>query len=208
MRGREPTWADIARAAHANFRLVSDEQLKAGCGCQRSSAKQRLQRALAKAEQGKRPTHKEVQTLEYLGNWFIWKPAFTSAQLAAEFTEVLVRTGIIKPGDGDFSEEARTFLAPYALSLMHGSAIILEDGHRGRLFAGSANQQRHLEVKVEIVFSELSKPLMAPICLFLTDLSPEETCTPALLESSGPVLPSHWNFPLDLGPDGKLDRVG
>ncbi|PSM17365.1 hypothetical protein [Nitratireductor sp. StC3] len=208
MRGREPTWADIARAAHANFRLASDEQLKAGCGCKRSSAKQRLQRALVKVEQGKRPTDKEVQTLDYLGNRFIWKPAFTAAQLAAEFIEVLLRTGITKPGDGGFSEETRTFLALYAIALMHGSAIILADGRRGRLFAGFANRQRHLEVKVEIIFNELSKPLMAPICLFLTDLSPEENCSPTLLQSSDPVLPSHWNFPLDLGPDGKLDRVG
>lgn len=208
MRGREPTWDDISRAAHANLRLASDKQLRAGCGCQRRSAKQRLQRALAKIEQGKRPTDKEIQTLDYLGNRFIWKPAFTAAQLAAEFMQVLLRHGIIQPAEADCSEEIHNFLALYALALMHGSAILLENGHWGRLYAGCANRQRHLEVKVEIVFKELSKPLMAPICLFLTELSPEENCTPTLIESSDSVLCSHWDFPLDLGLDGKLDRVG
>ncbi len=207
MRGRDPTWVDISRAAHANLRLASDKQLQAGCGCQRSAAKQRLKRALAKIEHRKRLTDKEFQTLNYLGNQFIWKPAFTADQLVAEFMEVLIQNGIMPPGEAIFYEETRSFLALYALALMHGSSIILDNGQRGRLFAGFANRQRHLEVKLEVVFRELSKPLMAPICLFLTDLSPEENCAPTLLEASGPVLPSHWNFPLDLGPDGKLDRV-
>ena len=208
MRGRDRTWADIARAAHANLRLASDEQLWNGCGWQRSSAKQRLQRALAKVRQGDEPTDKEIRALDYLGNRLIWKPAFTAAELAADFEEVLLRTGITLPRDAGFTGETRTFLTLYALALMHGSAIVLENGHRARLFAGFANRQRHLEVKVEIVFNELSKPVMAPICLFLTDLSPELHCAPALLNSSNSPSFSSWDFPIDLGPDNKLDRVG
>jgi hypothetical protein len=206
MRGRDPSWADIGRAAHANLRLASDEQLRNGCGCQRPSAKQRLQRAMAKVRQGERPTDKEIRVLDYLGNRFIWKPAFTATQLVTEFKEVLLRTSIMQPSDTDLPAEACAFLSLYALALMHGSAIVLENDHRARLFAGFANRHRLLEVKVEIVFNELSKPLMAPICLFLTDLPPESHCTPALLAPSDPVLPTHWNFPIDLGSDGKLDR--
>jgi hypothetical protein len=208
MRGRDPSWADMDRAAYANLRLASDEQLRDGCGCQRSSAKQRLQRALAKVRQGERPTDKEIRALDYLGNRFIWKPAFTAAQLVTEFKEVLRRTGIIQTSDADLSEETRSFLSLHALALMHGSAIVLENDHRARLFAGFANRHRRLEVKVEIVFNESAKPLIAPICIFLTDLSPELHCAPALLDPSDPTLPTHWNFPIDLGPDGKLDRVG
>jgi hypothetical protein len=208
MRGRDPSWADIARAAHANLRLASDEQLRDGCGCERPSAKQRLQRALAKIGRGETPTDKQLRTLDYLGNRFIWKPAFTAAQLAAEFKEVLLRTGITQLSDADLSEETRTFLALYALALMHGSSILLENGHRARLFAGFANRQRRLEVKVEIVFDELSKPLMALVCLFLTDLRPDAHCAPALLMPSDPTLPTHWDFPIDLGRDAKLDQAG
>jgi hypothetical protein len=208
LRGRQATWADITRAAHANLRLASDEQLRSGCGCSRPSAKQRLERALAKVERGDRPTKNELQTLDYLGNRFIWRPAFTSGQLAAEFHEVLLRTGIVPPSDPDLVQEAQAYLALYALSLMHGCAIVLENGQRARLFAGFANRQRRLEVKVEIVFTELSKPLMAPIALFLTDLAPEEHCAPALLEPLDPALPTHWSFPIELSQDGKLVRVG
>lgn len=153
LRGREPSWADIARAAYANLRLASDEQLQVGCGCRRPSAKQRLQRALTKVARQERPTDKEVRALEYLGNRFIWKPAFTASQLGAEFQEVLLRTGIIRPIDIALSDETRTFLALYALALMHGSTIALENGHRASLFAGYSNRHRHLEVKVEIIFN-------------------------------------------------------
>gem|GEM_PF-1377651 len=201
MRGLDLSWAEIARAAYANLRLASDEQLRNGCGCQRPAAKQRLQSALAKVERHERPTEKEIRTLDYLGNRFIWKPAFTAAQLATEFNQVLIRTGIIDPSEAVLSEETCAFLALYVLALMHGSAIILDNGERARLFAGFANRQRCLEVKVEIIFNELSKPLMAPICLFLTDLAPETHCEPALLQPADPILFTLWNFPIDLGSD-------
>jgi hypothetical protein len=90
-------------------------------------------------------------------------------------------------------EDTRILLALYALTLMHGSGILLENSGRARLFAGFASRQRRLEVKVEIAFHELSKPLMAPICLFLTDLAPEAHCAPELLEPSEPSLPTHWD---------------
>jgi len=207
LRGRDASWADISRAAHANLRLASDEQLRDGCGCQRSTAKQRLERALAKVERQERPTDKELQTLEYLGNRFIWRPAFTAAQFAAEFIALLARTGIIDSSDAVLSKQTSTFLTLYALALMHGSAIILDTGQRGRLLAGFANRERRVEVKIEIVFHELSKPLMAPICLFLTDLTPDAHCGPEL-RALEPPLPTDWDFPIELGPEGMLVRVG
>jgi hypothetical protein len=39
MRGRDSPWADISRAANANLRLASDEQLKAGCAAQNGAHK-------------------------------------------------------------------------------------------------------------------------------------------------------------------------
>src|SRR5882672_12565751 len=43
MRGRDPSWSDISRAAYANLRLASDDQLKAGCGCPRNTARKKLE---------------------------------------------------------------------------------------------------------------------------------------------------------------------
>jgi len=204
MRRRAASWADITRAAHANLRLATDQQLKEGCGCSRSTASQRLQKAISKLGAGKSLTDSEIRALEFLGNRFIWRPAFTSDQLLLEFKEVLVKTGIVKRGEVQALDESKRHLSLYALALMHGTAVLLEGGHVAKLFAGFANRHRILEVKVEITFNDLGKPLMAPICIFLTDLSPEPNCSPDLLQEENPVLFNHWNFLIDVGADGQL----
>lgn len=207
MRGREPSWTDIARAAEADLRLASDEQIRSGCGCQRGAAKKRIQSALTKIDRQETPTEPEIRALEYLGNRFIWKPAFTSNQLFTEFRDVLILNGIIGKADAPALENAKAFISLHALAVMHGSAIVLDGGGKARLLAGFANRGRLLEVKVEIVFNELGKPLMAPVCLFLTDLSPEEHCEPELTTMADPVLLNHWDFPIDVGAANRLVRL-
>lgn len=208
MRGLEISRNDIARTARANLRLATDEQLKDGCGCRRETAQKRLERALEKYPRGQELTDTEYQTLDYLATKFIWRPAFKSSQLFAEFKHVLVRNGIVEKMDSNALDNAKTFLTLYALALMHGSSIVLEHDQKAKLFAGFANQNRLLEVKVEIVFRELRKPLMAPICLFLTDLHPEEHCEPNLMMQSEPVLVDHWQWPIEVGAAGRLTRIG
>jgi hypothetical protein len=207
MRGRDASWTDISRAAYANLRLASDEQLKAGCGCQRSTARKRLERALDKIDRSEQLTDSEFGVLQYLGNRFIWKPAFTSDQLFSEFKEVLIRNGIVERGEAEALTNAKAFLTLYALAVMHGSSIVLEGGQRARLFAGYANRGRHLEIKIEIVFNELGKPVMMPICLFLTDLRPEDHCDPSLLTHDDPILVDHWQVPIEVGPNGRLTQI-
>jgi hypothetical protein len=207
LRDRDPSRADISRAAHANLCLASDEQLESGCGCRRVIARKRLESALGKVDRNERPTDLEFRVLEYLGFHFIWRPAFTSDQLFAEFKEVLTLNGIIRKADGSALNDAKTFLSLYALALMHGSSIVLDDGQRARLFSGFANRERRLEVKVKIVFNELAKPVMTPVCLFLTDLRPEEHCDPDLLTPSNPVLMDHWAAPIEIGASGRLTQI-
>jgi hypothetical protein len=141
-------------------------------------ARKRLESALGKIDRKEGLTEFEFKVLEFLGNHFIWRPAFTSNQLFTEFKCVLTLERIIGKADGKTLNHAKTFLTLYALALMHGSAIVLDDGQRARLLGGFANRERRLEVKVEIVFNELAKPIMTPVCLFLTDLQPEEHCDP------------------------------
>lgn len=207
MRGREPSWADIARAAEANLRLASDEQIRSGCGCQRGAAKKRMRSALEKIDRQEAPTGPEIKALDYLGNRFIWKPAFTSRQLFGEFKEVLTRNNIVTKADIATLNEAEAFVTLYALSVMHGSTIALDDTNKARLYAGFANRDGILETKVEILFSELSKPLMAPVCLFLTDLRAEGYCDPDLVASADTVLFNSWNFPIDIDRDNRLYRI-
>ena len=71
---------------------------------------------------------------------------------------------------------------------MHGSAIVLDRGGRARLFAGYANKDRWLEVKVELTMPGFDKPVWAPIAMFYTDLQPEGHCHPDLVLGEDPIM--------------------
>ncbi|HXO71352.1 MAG TPA: hypothetical protein VN838_20505, partial [Bradyrhizobium sp.] len=121
--------------------------------------------------------------------------------------EILVGNRIVEKADAKALDNAKAFLTLYTLAVMHGSSILLDGGQKARLFAGYANRGRYLEVKIEIVFNELGKPLMAPICLYLTDLRPEDHCDPNLLMPDDPILLDHWRMPIEVGPSGRLTRI-
>ena len=166
-----------------------------------------MRSALEKINRQEAPTATEIKVLNYLGNRFIWKPAFTSEQLFGDFKEVLTRNNIVAKTDIAILNEAEAFVSLYALSVMHGSTIVLDDTNKARLYAGFANRDGFLEIKVEILFSELSKPLMAPVCLFLTDLRAEGHCDPDLGASADTALFNSWNFPIDIDRDNRLCRI-
>jgi hypothetical protein len=208
LRGRKPSPQDIVRAAWANFRLASDSQLKVGCGLQRGTVKGRLKSGLSKLEHGEVLAGQEIKVIDYLGNRFIWKPAFTDKQLFNEFRDVLLLNSIIVKADIPALEGIKTFLTLYAISCMHGSAVVLENGTRAELLAGFFNQKRCLEVKMQIGFDDAPKPISAPICLFLTSLQPENHCEAKLLELEGNGQPLFaWSEPVEVGPDGRLALV-
>lgn len=208
LRGRKASLEDIVRAAWANFRLASDSQLKAGCGLQRGTVKGRLKSGLSKLERGEVLAQQEIKVINYLGNRFIWKPAFTDEQLFNEFRDVLLLNSIIVKADIQALDGIKTFLTLYAVSCMHGSAVVLENGTRAELLAGFFNRERCLEVKMQIGFDDAPKPIMAPICLFLTSLQPENHCEEKLLElGSKGQLPFAWSEPVEVGSDGRLALV-
>lgn len=206
LRGVPVSREDVVRAAQANLRLASDDQLKLGCGATRAQAITHLSKAIAKI--GKKPLKdREYRTFAYLGTAFIWKPAFTAEQLHREFVEAVSRADLLDAAAGTRLESLRTFVALHALSVMHGSTLRLREGLKGRLWAGYANEGRLLEVKVEIAFDDAHKPIMAPICLFYTDLQPEGHCAEALIQNDDPTYPWHWLDPIEVGRDGLLHVV-
>ncbi len=162
-----------------------------------------MEAALEQIKRGDRVGEPEARALDYLGNRFIWRPAFSAGQLIYEFGELLIRAGLIASAERASVGPTQNFLALHALTVMHGSSIALGSGQKARLFAGFSNQDRWLEVKVDIVFSELDKPMMTPICLFLTDLLAEDHCAPALVTSKS-VLPDFWQHPIEIAADGRL----
>jgi hypothetical protein len=207
-RNKKAENSDIVRAARANFRLASDQQLKDGCGLRRHVVKRRLDSGLAKFERGETVTDEELNVLLYLGNRFIWKPAFSDDQLFAEFCDVLRKNLIIYAQDIGALENARAFIALYAITCMHGSVIQFDGDMRAELLAGFANRDRLLEVKVQIRFDDMPKPILAPICMFLTSLQPDAYCEPALLSFQGEWLLDVWSKPIEINAYGKLDFIG
>lgn len=207
-RDQKPSRADIVRAAWANFRLASDLQLKQGCGLRRPLAKSRLESGLAKFERGDTITDEELKVILYLGNRFIWKPAFTDDQLFDEFSDVLRKNAIIAQADMAALLDAKPFITLYAIACMHGSTIQLDDPLNGQLLAGYANRQRNLEVKVQIRFDDAPKPIFSPVCMFLTALKPEDHCEAALLALRTDWHPHVWSDPLEINADGRLAPIG
>jgi hypothetical protein len=122
LRGLKPSSADIARAADANLRLATDAQIMSGCGCARSRARKRVESALQRIERGDRISMPEARALDYLGNRFIWKPAFSADQLVDEFGAVLIRAGLIGAAERAQLGQARSFLALHALAVRRRTA--------------------------------------------------------------------------------------
>lgn len=207
IRGIAATLHDLRRAADANLRLANDAQIADGCGCRKDTAKQRLMRGFDKLEENRKPTDKELRVLEYLANRFIWCPAFTADQLFDEFGQLLVKYGMMDQTEINLLENCKVPLTLYALTVMHGSAIILANGERSNLYAGYANREGKLEVKMEIIFKEQTKPILAPICLFLTDLLPEGHCEVEMLDKEVAIHANQWNRPIELNTANKLAYV-
>lgn len=198
---------DVVRAAKANLRLATDDQIRQGLGMSRQMAAGRLKRALSKSAEGQGLSSSERDVLMYFGNRFIWRPAFTADQLIGELSTLLPRLDLIDKTDLDGVAAAGTFIALHAVTAMHGSAITLDDGSSARLFAGFAIRDHWLEVKVDIAFHELGKPLLAPICLFLTELPARAFCDPSLLSNRSPIFVDHWATPLEINDEGLLTAL-
>ena len=186
----------------------AERQLQDGCGTDRTRTKRLLQTGLRKLDAGEALNESELKVVLYLGNRFIWKPAFTDEQLFEEFRAAALENHLLSPDEARTLDRAKTFIALYAIALMHGSSVAMEDGRSGQLVAGFSNKDRHFEVKVQITFEDGPKPILAPICMFLTALQPEGVCDPDLLQPSGGPLPHVWRRPLEIDAAGWLGFVG
>lgn len=197
---RQPfTLDDVRKVAEANLRNATEEQLHARLGLKRAVAKSVLRQALNKVAKGSEPTARERRTVDYLGGAFIWNPAFTDGEVVEDLLQVLGEGGLVRKADQAAFRALSDFIALYVVTLMHGSAVLLDNGDRAELVAGFANDQGRLEIKAVLTMNDMRKPVFAPACLFWTTLLASEHCVPALLDE--PIL---WQLPLEVGSEGKL----
>jgi hypothetical protein len=207
MRGEKHSLADIREAGQANLRLMTDEQLLAGCGMRRQTAQTKFRKGVANLEAGSPVSTSESRAVQYLGNRFVWRPAFNAGDLLNDFLHVLHRNGLMVDPPLISSERLKVILALYAISRMH-ETMISDRGVQAQLFAGASNSYGILEVKLNMNALDWKKPVVAPVCVFMTSLQATEYC-----DSSLPISPSaenwdSWAYPVELGREGKLCRLG
>ena len=199
---------DIVRASRANLLLATDKQIKDNLGCSRKVAGQRLDRAIAVFEAGKKiEDDQDFKALYEFGSKFFWRPAFTGDTLFDDLKLVIAKNKLLGPDEIRSFEAARSFVAVHAVSVMHGTTITLDSGSTVRLFAGCANNERCLEVKIDLAFQELGKPLMVPICVYYTRLAAEDTCAATLECDEAALNFKRWSMPLEIDPQGRLQPI-
>jgi hypothetical protein len=197
--GQLPTIPELRKVAAANLRIATDTQLQTRVALRRQTASSVLEQGIRKLEKGIYPTPRERRVIDYLGSAFIWNQAFTAAEAGAELIQVLRQHRLLRAeGAADF-EAAFPFLALYVVTLMHGSTVLMENEARAELFASRDNRQGFLEVKARLVVQGLSKPVIAPACIFWTELEAKRFCQPTLLADQGA-----WDHPLEIDPQGLL----
>jgi hypothetical protein len=199
MFGYRPSLEEVRRIAAANLRTATNEQLAARLGMSRTAAKSSLKRALNKMERGDLADDRDRLVIDYLGGAFIWNPAFTDRQVANDLAHVLKKSGLVSSKDSSSFNALVPFMSLYVLALMHGSTIVSEAGGHANLLAGFDNEEKRLEVKATLIFHDLGKPVIAPVCMFWTELLGPEHCAAPLLNGA-----QHWSGPLEIDQDGRL----
>ncbi|MBY3144089.1 hypothetical protein HFO63_00505 [Rhizobium laguerreae] len=168
------TAEDIIRAANANLRIATADQLRSRLDLRPEVVKSVLTQAVRKLERGKKLTTREERVFNYLGGAFIWNPAFTDHSIFDDLGEVLRQNGYLEEADEASFETIRHFLSLYVLTIMHGSALLMENGDLAHLQAGFRNKEAKLEVKAHLVSQDFSKPVIVPLCLYWTSLEAQQ----------------------------------
>jgi hypothetical protein len=198
--GDVPSSEEARAAGHANLRLVTDRAIAQDCAMSRKAAEAAIDRAAAMLDCGLLPSDRDKFVFNRYANRVKWHPAFYDHELLDEFVAVLLANKLLLPGEERVLRGLGERLTLYILSLLHGSEIALSTNERVVLQAGFFNEDRWLEVKAYLTFSDLGKPIYMPLCVFLTGLRPEGRCDAELLASEA----HGWDMPITVDDAGML----
>ena len=205
-RGLKPTLEDFIASTWANSRLLSDRQLRIGLGLTRGRVTKTLTAGLRKLESHEPLTKTEEQVILFIGQKFVWRPVFNDSELIKEFGDVLIRNGFLAKGQKAELTKIGHLLTLHCIASMHGTPVRISDDVTATLHAGVSISLGTLEVKLRISFLEGKKPILVPICLFLTSLNADEYCGSRLrnLPESNEI--GGWGKPIEMK-DGKLELL-
>jgi hypothetical protein len=195
--GVTPTFGDIRAAGTANLAIAPPERIREGLRITPQAAKMLFRKAVDKMESGRPLNLKEREAVKVLGFSMMWQFAFDERTLVADLCDLLIGEGSLELDRRGDLERHTTFVALYALALMHGARLKLPDGSLAPLRLAAREETGTLRIKAEIPVPSMGKPVTSSVPMFETALMATEHCDPGLLEKS------EINTPLEV--DG--DRV-
>jgi hypothetical protein len=213
--GHKPfTFAEFQSSALAALELLPPGEVKSGLGIGKDAARKALKGALsciadfngASIAWRKPPTPLEQRVLKYFGGRLVIKPAFTSQDLVSEFVRCLIKNRLIGRAPQELPKSFGAFVALYAVERMHLARILLRDGKVATLEAHISLNRRDGVHPIDVM-ADVPLPdggWLFPI--YGTNLDGREWCEPELWPISHNAALG-WNFPLEIGPSGKLRKL-
>jgi hypothetical protein len=149
-------------------------------------------------------TDEEIALFNKLLHVLVIAPVFTGEQLCQDIKGALKINALLRKGEMKAFNDAFAFIQLYAVSVMNGSTIVLQDGSKATLVASTdprVNETVSVLIEMTLPFSGNRSIKFAP-CMFTTNCKHTEHCQDELLAQDRPR-----NLPLDVKEDGRLGRV-
>lgn len=150
---------------------------------------------------GQEPDRPRILGLQLSGHRVHVEPDVPRFRGCRRFRFVLRDAGLITKADQRRLPAIGPFIALYVIALMHGAAILLDDGGRIDLRAAPDAEER-LVVRASFVFPDMPKPVYAPICIFYTEYHAKDFVSQELLDDL-----EGWAGPLDIDRAGKVAKL-
>jgi hypothetical protein len=195
----------------ASFRVQDLATVRKKTGLSRQVAKRIFESMLAKFESvvgtpnSITLTPEESSLVQVLLDTIVVKPAFDDNRLFREFVHVIEKNKLLQPSERRLIHQQRPIISLFAVAYMHGCDIVLEDGSRAHLAATRHTSDGSIQVTASAWAGIPEQPnihVAGPV--FKTELRAADWCAPELLEGDDQ---SHWDYPIEVGPDQKLRRL-
>jgi hypothetical protein len=201
---------DFLKFLKATFKRVLSTHLRDHTGLQRAHAKKLLKHiesVIISNSNGTLAlppslTNDEQALINYLTSTFVVTPAFHADGLFTDFSASLKSHGLLEKSEIGSFEALSPAVALFAVSVMHNTVIVLEDGVTSKLQARASNViDVQAPVPVQNPFS--GKPCWFNQPIFTTTLNPATSLGPDLLSINN----SDWNFPIEVSNQIRLTKL-
>ncbi|MGV0819949.1 hypothetical protein [Martelella sp. AMO21009] len=200
--GQVPTLDEAKKVAEVNLKIAPDQRIMDALGMTRQQARSHFGKASKKLAQGKMPRGRQEAAFNWLAGSFVWETAFNDDELIDDFADVLIEAGALDRVNRERFILCKSFVALYALSVMHMSRLLLPDGSLAPLRLMVRQETGTLRIKANIPVADIGKPVTCAVSVFETSLD-------ANMHSE--VQPEVGDYgsemPIEIGRNGKIQEL-